>query len=217
MKTDIANAAHYLWKKGWAEAGSGNISVRAHGRIRNAYNHLQARVMPGLSAYITTTGSRFRHINADDVGYCWVGADGETFGYDLEDAKPSSELISHLLIHEALEKTDDKCIIHIHATNVIALSMVEKDEKKINETLNQLIEVPIFIPSGFGLLPFLPSGSVELAQASAAKIKEGRRVLIWPRHGLVVVSKDLETGIDIVEATEKSAEIALKILACKRP
>lgn len=216
MKTEIANAAHYLWQKGWAEAGAGNISVRTHGRIRNAYNHLPVKVMPGLSMHITTSGSRFRSINENQVGYLWVGADGETYGFDLENAKPSSEMIAHMLIHEALEKSEEKCIIHVHATNVIALSMIERDEQRINEILSRITEIPIFVPGGFGLVTFLPPGSIELAQASAEMVKKGRKALIWPRHGLVAIAKDLDTAIDIVEATEKSAEIALKILACKK-
>ncbi len=215
MKYEIANAAHYLWQKGWAEAGAGNISVRSHGRIRNAFNHLPVKIMPGLSMYITASGSRFRNIAENDVGYFWVGADGETFGFDLENAKPSSEMIAHLLIHEALEKTDEKCIVHVHTTNVIALSMIEQNEQKINEMLSRIPEIPVFVPGGFGLVPFLPPGSTELATASVEMVKSGRKALIWPRHGLVAAAKDLETAIDIVEATEKSAEIALKILACK--
>jgi rhamnulose-1-phosphate aldolase len=215
MKTDIASTARYLWSKGWAEAGSGNISVRTTGRIRNAYNHLPEAITPGISVYITTTGSRFRNIDADDIGYLWVGATGDAYGFDLEEAKPTSELIAHLMIHEKLAKTDDKVIVHVHATNSIALGMVAKDEVQFNDLMSRLIEIPIFVPNGFAIIPTLPSGSLELASASAARIAQGKRVLLWQNHGLVVVAKDLEQAIDLVEATEKSAEIALKVLSCK--
>lgn len=216
MKTDIVNAARYLWSKGWAEAGAGNISMRTTGRIKNAYNHLTSKITPGLSLFITTTGSRFRNINADDVGYLWVGADGMTFGFELEDAKPTSELMSHLMIHDCLGKSDEKVIIHVHATNSIALGMLVQDEKELNEMLAQLVEIPIFVPNGFAFVPDHPSGSIELAVESAKRVAQGFRVLLWHRHGLVVVAKELETAIDIIEATEKSAEIALKVRSCRR-
>lgn len=216
MKTDIVDAARYLWSKGWAEAGAGNISVRTTGRIKNAHNHLSEKITPGLSVYITTTGSRFRNINADDVGYLWVGADGETYGFELEDAKPTSELMAHLLIHDCLGKTEEKVIIHIHATNSIALGMLVQDERELNELLARIIEIPIFVPGGFALVPDFMPGSAELAAESARRVAQGCRVLLWQRHGLVVVAKELENAIDIIEATEKSAEIALKLLSCKR-
>ncbi|NTU61145.1 MAG: hypothetical protein HGA95_02260 [Caldiserica bacterium] len=217
MKTDIVDAARYLWSKGWAEAGAGNISVRTAGRIKNAHNHLSEKITPGLSVFITTTGSRFRNINADDVGYLWVGADGETYGFELEDAKPTSELMAHLMIHDCLGKSEEKVIVHIHATNSIALGMLVQDEKELNEMLSRLIEIPIFVPGGFALVPDYPSGSIELAAESARRVAQGCRVLLWQRHGLLVVAKELDAAIDIIEATEKSAEIALKIMTCKRP
>lgn len=215
MKTNIVEAARYLWSRGWAEAGAGNISVRTAGRIKNAHNHLSEKITPGLSVFITTTGSRFRGINADDVGYLWVGADGETYGFELEDAKPTSELMAHLMIHDSLGKSDEKVIVHIHATNSIAIGMLVQDEKELNELLSRLIEIPIFVPGGFALIPDYPSGSIELAGESAKRVAQGVKVLLWKRHGLVVVAKDLDSAIDIIEATEKSAEIALKIMACR--
>lgn len=214
MKSDIVSAAKYLWSKGWAEAGAGNISVRTTGRVKTAFNHLPVKLTPGLSIYVTTTGSRFRNISEADVGHLWVGADDETYGFELEEAKPSSEFMAHLLIHNALQKTDEKVVVHVHATNSIALAMLVPDEKKLNDLLSRLVEVPIFIPQGFAYVPFAPSGSIELAKATADRVVEGKKVLIWERHGIVAVAKDLESAIDIIEATEKSAEIALKTLAC---
>ena len=234
---DFSGVSAGLWSKGWAERNAGNASANVTSfmppaiprkKLKNVPRTAAPGIFPemaGQYVLVTGTGRRFRDfarkpaVNScilrvtDDGSACqlvWGGGGDPGF-------RPTSEFPSHLMIHQFLLRTGDsaRVVLHTHPTELIALTHVPEltEEKALNKALWAVHpEVKIAVPSGVGLTPYTLPSSVELARATVASLAAKHRVIVWEKHGVLAVGPDASTALDLIEVTNKAAEI---ILLCR--
>jgi rhamnulose-1-phosphate aldolase len=230
VAAEIAEVASLLWKKGWAEAGAGNISVNVTANYPGI--HIDFRTFPMIPMevkfpalahnyiFITAKGSRMRNLLKDPgPGLCLIKISKKGDGYQVlfEDPEnplyPSSELPSHFAIHNHLVKQGQggKAIVHTHCDELIALSHDKKlqSEAALNEVLLKMhTETAFFIPEGIGYVPLLTPGSQELAKATLKLLKD-HRIVLWEKHGCLATGKDVHEAFDRIDMMAKAAKIYL--------
>lgn len=232
----IRKVAGWLWERGWAEWGAGNISVNITGLISetNLHQNKNAQAYPlanlslslslSLSLLTSVSGSLMRQImKKPEKGLCLVNfsENSEPGIIPLTKHKhppsPTSEFASHLLIHQTLLKhrPDHKAVLHTHPAEIIALSQIEKlrSQEAINDELSAILpELRIYLPEGIAFVPYHESGSMELAKASAEAMKDFR-VAIWEKHGIIATGPTLEEAFDAIDLVAKAARIWFLIRA----
>ena len=229
IKRDISAAAGYLWEKGWAERNAGNISVNVTRKISEFPAGLDyhpeiklGRSYPNLKnniLVVTGTGTRMCDVEKDiyaNTCLLAINENGNSYRQiqksDLPtEPQPTSELPSHLSIHEMLvaENRREKAILHTHPNKLIALTHIKNycNEGKINRLLWSVQpETCVFIHDGLGFVPYLQTGSHELAEATIRKFRD-HRVVLWEKHGCLAIGKNAEEAFDLIDIAEKSADI----------
>jgi len=122
-----------------------------------------------------------------------------------------------MMIHQLLWTGKDpaRVVLHTHPTELIALTHIPEytEEKALNRALWAIHpEVKIAVPTGVGLVPYTLPSSVALAKLTVASLAAKHRVIIWEKHGVLAVAPDASTALDLIEVTNKAAEI---IIMCK--
>ena len=134
----IAEVAGYLWQKGWAERNGGNIVVNITDSVDEALRGMPAiserrpiGFMPHLSGcwfYCKGTGRRMRDLARDPMAngsVIRINPTGEFYEI-VADAPlaPTSELPSHLAVHEYLlaKGSPYRASLHTHPTELVALT-----------------------------------------------------------------------------------------------
>lgn len=221
----VAQVAGYLWQKGWAERNGGNISYNMS-EFAPALNEIPAISEPiaiGLSVpklaggyfLVTGTGRRMRYVESnpmDNMSIIRILADGEHYVIVAEkNIRPTSELPTHLLVHNFLqtEKPEYKAVIHTHPIELVAMShnrtFLGKDV--LTHLLWSMIpETRAFCPKGLGIVPYTLPGSVELAHKTLDEL-HNYDVVMWEKHGVVAVGADAVEAFDMIDVLNKSAQI----------
>jgi rhamnulose-1-phosphate aldolase len=221
----VAEIAGFLWQRGWSEKNAGNISVRMPAQLRDEIisqgdeqlldspvTHLRDKCF-----FITGTGTRMRDVAREPLDnglFIRINERGDGyFPATVADAavKPSSELLSHLSIHDliAQRRTAETVVIHTHATELIALTHWDKIQN--SDDLNTIIwgmhpEAMVFIPKGVGLVPYFLPGSQKIAEATV-KSFENHDIVLWKKHGVFAIGKTLHDTFDKIDIVCKSAKI----------
>ena len=226
----IGEVALLLWEKGWAEASGGNISVNVTEYYQNVRIDFRTYPMIPLEVkypaiahhyfFFTAKGSRMRNIAKDPgSGLCLIkiSKKGDSYQVLFEDPEdpisPSSELPSHLAIHNLMVKEGlgEKAIVHAHADDLITLTHDKelRSESRLNVILlNMHTETAFFIPEGIGYVPLLEPGSQELAKANLKSLKN-HKVILWEKHGCLAIGQDVNEAFDRVDLMNKAAKIYL--------
>lgn len=231
---EISLVAKMLFEKGWAEGNAGNISVnisdipekeKAHFAIYDKeypLPHEYSR-LAGHLFLITRTGGKMPELcenPSEHLAVMKISANGKYFNYLDWDGippqrlpVPSSELPSHLAIHEYLVTASrpEKAILHTHVNELIALTHDPdiSNEQELNAILMPIHpEVVMFFPEGIGLVPFMRPGSQEIGVATAESCKK-HKVMLWEKHGAISIGKDVTTCFDQIEIINKAAKIYL--------
>lgn len=223
----VAEVAGYLWQKGWAERNGGNITVNVSHTITDAERHLPAiagpfeigctlphlkdkwffckgtqKRMRDLARWPMQNGSLIRI--TDDCSHYEIVADNPV--------KPTSELPSHLAMHDYLISIGStyKASVHTHPIELVAMSHNPEFLKK--DVLTKLLwsmipETKAFAPRGLGVVPYLMPSCHELAQATIAEIKNDYDVVIWEKHGVFAVEEDVMSAFDQIDVLNKAANI----------
>ena len=230
---EVAEAAGYLWQKGWAERNGGNISyllpeeeVAAYldtGKVLRTIplmgvNAVDFDITPLIGKYfiVTGTGKYFKNVEGDpetNLGVVRIAKDGKNiellWGYK-DGGRPTSEFPAHMMSHIARLKVDpeNRVVIHSHPTNTLAMNFVhELDEKKFTHTLWEMCtECIVVFPEGVGVLPWMLCGTSEIGVATAKKMEEFRLV-VWAMHGIYGAGKSLDETFGLIETVEKAAQI----------
>jgi rhamnulose-1-phosphate aldolase len=202
---EIKEIALFLQSKGWAERNAGNFSYR----------------IDHETILISCSGSKFRDMAIAPERHCCVVQGGcedwRVISDDIQAEQilksPSSEIPTHLLIHQYLSKHNPhkKAVIHTHPTHLIAFSHkyydFPKDEQ--NRILRSIMpEVGMFIPAGTGFVDLLAPGSDDLATATMNELLY-HDIVIWKKHGCIAVADTLWNAVDMIDITDKAAYIAL--------
>lgn len=225
-----AEVAGMLWQRGWAERNGGNLVVNITEDVDENIRRLPPLVAPvsigstleeiaGHYFYCKATGCRMRDLARkpmDNGVIIRISPSGET--YEIVACKPlqpTSELPSHLAIHNYLTATrsEMKATLHTHPTELVALSHVAElcSTERMNETLWAMIpETRLFCPKGLGFLPYAEPGSIELA-AGTLKLIEQHNAVLWEKHGVIAVGSDIMDAFDTVDILNKAAQIRCAI------
>ena len=223
----VAETAGYLWQKGWAERNGGNITVNVTEYIDDDIRSLPAisrmipvgSVLPHLEGcwfYCKGTQKRMRDLARDPMSNGSVIRITEDCAhYEIvadSPVKPTSELPSHLAVHNYLiaKGSPYRASLHTHPTELVALSHCSRFlEKDVATRLlwSMIPETKAFCPLGLGIVPYMLPGSVELAVATIESIADGYDVVMWEKHGVFAVDTDIMSAFDQVDVLDKSVQI----------
>jgi len=223
------------WLKGWHERNGGNITYRlteaevaeVKGFINedSAYTPIGVTVKNLSNEYFLVTGSGkfIRNMTVcleENAGIVKIDEKGENYKIVwglVNEAKPTSELPSHLMSHSIKkEKTNGahRVIMHSHTTNVIALTFIlPLDGAAFTRELWEMAtECPVVFPSGIGVVPWMVPGGAAIAEATGELMKS-HDVVIWAHHGIFCSGETLDLTFGLMDTVEKSAEILVKVLS----
>ncbi len=223
----VAEVAGYLWQKGWAERNGGNITVNITEHVDETMKALPAisepvaigLTLPNLKGYwfyCKGTNKRMRDLArrpmdngsiiriTDDCAHYEIVADNPV--------KPTSELPSHLAVHNYLigKGSPYKASLHTHPIELVAMSHNPEFLKKdvlTNLLWSMIPETKAFCPRGLGIVPYMLPSSNELAEATIRAIDDDYDVVMWEKHGVFAVGDDIMEAFDMVDTLTKSAII----------
>jgi rhamnulose-1-phosphate aldolase len=233
---ELAEVAGFLWERGWAERNAGNISVNITSLFPDkeldkfsTYPFLPLpRAYPELARQlllVTSTGSKMRDAAKnplEELCLVYIGNSSSAYHIIVPDQAmkqlmPTSELPTHLAVHETLLKTNapEKALMHTHVTELIALT---HDPRFLtSEALTDILwrmhpETVILQPRGFGFVPFGIPGTEKIAVSTARNFEE-HPVVIWEKHGALAIGKTISEAFDELDLAAKAAGI---YLSCAR-
>jgi rhamnulose-1-phosphate aldolase len=214
---DIKQTAGLLAERGWAEGNAGNFSIRLDRcKIKGERVQLSSPfpALAGLSLLVKSKGSRMRDVAIDPLSHVTLlslSEKGDSFIFENKIGFPTSELASHLAVHELLATAwpHFKVLLHTHPTNLISLTHLLRDSKEILDILPRMFpEAAVMLAENLGLLPYLTPGSDELGKLTAHAFRHANAV-IWSFHGMIAAGEDLSSALDLIEVADKAAQIAL--------
>jgi len=225
---EIASVAGWLWQRGWAERNAGNISVRLdYERLNQSGLPDETQFFPlqkpfprlrGQLFLVTGTNTRMRDVagaplenillirlSDDGTGYHIMSPAGETI------LRPTSELPSHLCIHDMLieKRPAHRVVMHTHATELIALTQIRDLCDSL--TLNRILlgmhpEAKVFVPAGVGFVPYLLPGTTTIGELTVKALSD-HEVALWEKHGVFATGRTPQETFDIIDLLAKSASI----------
>lgn len=223
----VAETAGYLWQKGWAERNGGNITVNISEHVDDTMTSLPAisdpvaigLTLPNLKGcwfFCKGTNKRMRDLArrpmdngsiiriTDDCSHYEIVADNPV--------KPTSELPSHLAVHNYLigKGSNYKASLHTHPIELVAMSHNPEFLKKdvlTNLLWSMIPETKAFCPRGLGIVPYMLPSSNELAEETIKAIDDNYDVVMWEKHGVFAVGDDIMEAFDMVDTLTKSAII----------
>ena len=225
----VAEVAGYLWQKGWAERNGGNITVNITEWVDDAMRALPAlgeahpigKALPHLEGcwfYCKGTQKRMRDLARAPManGSVIRILPGCTRYEIVADAPvlPTSELPSHLAVHDYLLAKGSPCraSLHTHPIELVALTHSRKWLAKDAATRmlwSMIPETKAFCPRGLGMVPYMLPSSVGLAEATIRTLDEDYDVVMWEKHGVFAVDTDIMSAFDQVDVLNKAAQIYL--------
>ncbi|MGJ9382656.1 rhamnulose-1-phosphate aldolase [Salipaludibacillus sp. CF4.18] len=223
-----------LYRFGWDERNGGNVSyllpedslekyIDVTEVKRKAEMNFDASDLAGKYFIVTGSGKYFRNVEKDPsvcLGIIRVTNDGKFYEvlWGFEDGgTPTSELPTHLMIHAARLKRDlsHRIVIHTHTTNIIAMTFThELDDRAFSRTLWQMCtECVVVFPEGVGIIPWMVPGTDQIGEATAKKIAENNRLVIWPHHGIYGTGATIDETFGLIETAEKAAQVYTAVRA----
>ena len=223
----VAEAAGYLWEKGWAERNGGNITVNITEHVDEQMKLLPAISEPkpigttlpqlkGCWFYCKGTQKRMRDLARDPMANgSIIRILDDCAHYEIvadEPVMPTSELPSHLSVHNYLlaKGSPYRASLHTHPIELVAMTHCRKFmEKDVATRLlwSMIPETKAFCPKGLGMVPYLMPSGVELAEATIKAIDDDYDVVMWEKHGVFAVDTDIMSAFDQVDVLNKAALI----------
>jgi rhamnulose-1-phosphate aldolase len=227
---EVAELAQYLWQKGWAERNAGNISVNLTDLVKEDIKDMHRYPEFELGAsykatgegyfFVTGTGKRMRDLARNPMkSACIIKMNAQGNRYhiiskskkNLYDFRPTSELPTHLAIHNELIKSGsaNRAVVHTHPNELVALTQIKEfqDEKTLNKLLwGMHPESVVFVPRGLALVPYILPGTQKIADATLERIND-HDVVMWEKHGTFAVGPDVFDAFDMIDILSKSARI----------
>lgn len=228
---DMRKICDLMYKKGWNERNGGNVSCILDENELAQYDidlNFSQRIYPlefsipelaNMYFLITGTGKYLKNVfeyPKENLGIIKILEDGTGYKiiWGLENAKPTSEISTHLLCHKVRLKIDPlhRIIIHNHATNIEAMTFIHNlTDKDFTKCLWKMqTESIVVFPEGIGVLPWMLCGSDLIGKATAEKMSE-YRLVVWAHHGILGAGRSFDETFGLIETAEKAAEIFIKI------
>ncbi|MBN2586256.1 MAG: class II aldolase/adducin family protein [Candidatus Fermentibacteraceae bacterium] len=222
-REEIGTVAAQLARSGWAEANAGNISVLLpsgsdssiwDGEVMTEELPVPIPELSGRTFMITTAGSRFRKLISrmdTEIIPVRVSADGMKVIRLAADRQPTTEFSTHVLVlaQAAGRGWDTASLVHTHSTHMLALSSSDLPAEMLEDAVNRSHpEISLLMKRGVRFLDFMTPGTWELGIETAAAFRESDCV-IWRKHGILGLGRDLDAACDAVEVVEKAARLLL--------
>lgn len=225
------------FSQGWHERNGGNLSYRIKHEeiddIKEDLSYDEEFIDIGVTVeslaneyfLITGSGKYFRNIilsPKENIGIIQINDSGRKYRkvWGLEnEAKPTSELATHLMNHQVKKiDTNDlhRVIYHCHTTNIIALTFILPLEGKVftRQLWEMATECPVVFPEGVGVIKWMVPGSREIA-IETSKIMKKYNIVVWAHHGIFCSGEDFDLTFGLAHTVEKSAEILVKVLSIR--
>lgn len=229
---EVAEVAGYLWEKGWAERNGGNISynitdvagdeMKSLPAISGQFMlEIPARNLCGNLFLVTGTGKRMRDVSRavmENASVIRISGDGTYYEIIAEKPiRPTSELPSHLMIHDHMagQGRNIRAVIHTHPIELVAMTHNQEFLRKdvLGRILWSMIpETRAFCPKGLGIIPYTCPGTVELAEATVREL-DTYDIVMWEKHGAVGIGENLTEPFDMIDTLTKSAKIYMSARA----
>lgn len=182
-RNEVVACARALAARGLVVGCSGNVSVRQGNRI-----------------LITPTRTHPDRLAPGEL--VAVGLDGDPL--DSPSRPPSLELPLHLAVYR--RRPDIAALVHTHSPHATAWSFLRQPLSPLTEDneyygIGELLTAP----------PARP-GSTELAEIAAAALGESWAVLL-SGHGVLAAGTGPREALDVAEAVEHQAQVALLLRA----
>lgn len=151
-------------------------------------------VRAGSKITITPAKRALAEIKEDDLVV--IDMDGKVmFGVH----EPSTEVWIHLKIYQM--RPNITSVVHTHPPICTTFTYAKKEiVPMIPEAYEYLCDIP--------MVPKFPSGSMELAEATAEALTQ-KNVALLLEHGLVTIGESLSEAYNITELAEKTAQMNL--------
>jgi len=171
------------------------------------------------AAKLWTLATRF----SDQVCILRVSEDFDSleilYGPRQHGGVPTTEIIAHLLMHDANAREDkrESCVLHVHPQLTIDCSRAFANRRSmlLRALYRQRPELIANLADLIGVTPFLLPGSSELTR-STARLARTHRVILWSGHGILVREITLERCVDLTDYIEASAGAVLRELSLGR-
>ncbi len=226
---DTSEVAEYLWQRGWAERNAGNISVNIGDLIQQdmaEYDtcpffklHTDYPLLAGGYFFVTGTGKRMRDLSRKPMKNALIiKLNEEASGYwiisqkkDFDNFLPTSELPTHLGIHQMIAKrgSAEKVVMHTHANELVTLTHAKEfcDQEVLNRILWSMHpETMVFVPKGVGFVPYVLPGTEDIA-VETLKALQDHNVALWEKHGVFAIGDSVFDTFDVIDILAKSARI----------
>jgi len=222
-KVNIGRIAAQLARADWAEANAGNISVLLpSGSDTSIWEEdVTSDILPspipelaGRTFLVTCAGSRFRQLPQEldtEIVPIRISADGMKVIRPASGKEPTSELSSHLLVLAETINLGWKTasLVHTHSTHMIALSSSDLPAEMLEDAVNRSHpEVALLMKRGVRFLDYMAPGTWALGEETAKAFHESDCV-IWRKHGILGLGRDIDSACDAVEVVEKAARLLL--------
>ncbi len=219
-----------------AEGAAGNISVYVAGGLepgarfpQHSRIELPATVpnLAGGSVVVTAATRRLRDVmRSPETTLCLlhIEPDGRHARlYTAEGVRPTSELNTHLAVHNdhaGRRGLEQHAIIHAQPIHLTFLSHVPRYQDTVifnRRILRWQPETIVEFPEGIGMLPFQAPGSADQMAVSTRALARHRAV-VWVRHGIVTrADSGVGKASDLVEYAEAAARYEYLNLAAGEP
>ncbi len=228
---EVADLANYLWQKGWAERNAGNISVNLSDLMTEVELELDHfplfkldrsyDALANLYFFVTGTGKRMRDLAVNPMkNACIIKMNKKGSGYhiismkkrNLYNFRPTSELPTHLAVHNLLvsKGSKNKAVVHTHPNELVAMTQIPRFQsaENLNKTLwGMHPEAFVFVPRGAYMVPYILPGSHKIADATIIGFEKGHEVVIWEKHGAFAIGETVSDAFDMIDILSKSAQI----------
>ncbi len=177
----FVEAAHRTAEHGLVRCSSGNLSWRLNDEL----------------CLVTATHSWLGKLMPEQVAICRV-ADGAP----VNNVKPSVEAGFHVGVLGS--RLDIRVVLHFQSPAATAFAC-RRDAGTVDYAV--IPEIPVYV-GPVAVVPYLPPGSAELAQAIVAALA-GRNLALLRNHGLVTVGRDLDDALQKASFFELACQILL--------
>lgn len=176
---DLCETADSFYERGYAFGSTGNISVRAGGRV-----------------WITPTGKSLKGLRPEQLACVSLG------GESLNENRPSKEFPFHLAVYARRE--DVRAVVHLHALYSVALSCLDTFDPE--NPLPPLTPYYFMRVAPLAVLPYFRPGSTGLADA-VGEAAPGHNCMLLRNHGVVCAGATLPEAADRTEELEQTARL----------
>lgn len=180
LRLEMTALGKSLFDRGYAVGGAGNLSAR----------------LPDGDMLVTPTNSCLGRL--DPAALSKVSREGK----HISGAAPSKEFAFHLALYR--EKPECGAVAHLHSTNLVALSCL--DNLDPTDVLRPFTPYYVMRVGRLPLLPYMRPGSPRIAEALAARARQGSAFLL-ANHGVVVTGKSLDEAVNNAEELEETAKL----------